>query len=234
MSIHFEKYHARASTPSEQRNHESNRSAANGRHRFAGLDRSESNVVNRDCKRFDQRGVVVLNSCGNGVQTIRGHGPEFLKRAVGIDSEKAQVFADVSESASACLAMTAGDSWLDDNASSRLKAAGVFGTRNDGNHFMSENSTGFGALGHSSLKDQQIGSADSDAPDLKQDFAGRGLRNGFLRYFHATRPTVDRGFHVANTRLSTVLSSIQIARASPKNHPNEGLRPFEPFIELAR
>jgi hypothetical protein len=228
MRVRFEQHHSRSSPTGEQRNHKSDWPAANDGDSFVRANGCESHIVNRDRERFDHRRVIVRNGIWNGVQTIRRDGPEFLKRAIGIDSEKAQIFTDVIEAASARAAVAAGNRGFNDNTITGLKA-GAFSARNHRNHFVPQNSSGSGALGHSALKDQQIGSANSDAADLKQNFSVRGLRNWLLGYFQAAGPTVDRGFHGRNTRLPTLRSPFQIARCVAKKSPVRGIAPMQVF-----
>src|ERR1017187_7646967 len=143
----------------EQRNEQSNRTAPNNRNRFTSSHRPQMHVMHCDGQRFHHGRTIVQDCIRHLVQPVGGHGPELLERPIRINPEKAQMLANMSQPAAASSAMAARDGWLPYDTIPGFHDPADRCLGNDRDHFMPQNSSWSGAMGHAALKDQKIASA---------------------------------------------------------------------------
>ena len=167
-----------------------------------------ADIVAGDRLWFDQCRKIHRHIVRQTMKQTGWNNPLFGECARGFNAEKFQVFADMSESCAAGVAVSAVVERAHGHGVADLKAGYIFAeTENPSAHFVSDCLRRMNPLVHVSFENVDVGAADAAVFDGDGDFPRTGKSGGDLPAFDPAGTDVLSCFHIRSTlRLRPLVS----------------------------
>jgi len=179
---------------------------------LASSQTRSSDVVHGHCRWLDQCGMFEIHSVGQPNEQFGGHIPPVLHRARRIDAKENKLRANVSVAAETCSAAAARFDWQHgDRVAHGPSGNARAHSRNRSRAFVSDGCGGFDSRVHGTMKDVDVGAADSGVRDGDLHLTRPRCRDGDLGDADVSWPVVRCGTH-ALLPFRSVIRSILVRR----------------------